>query len=129
MIFFGSTRIVFCIGPFAIKIPKPRNWKIFLRGLLANMDEIMWYRNSPADLKLKMCPPIFCLGGWILISKRARCLVLSEWYSINPEEFYPIPVDFKIENFGVYNGRIVLVDYADSRYFCSGCENILKKLQ
>ena len=63
----GTTRMVYLIGKYAIKVPRINRWKSFLRGLLANMDERLWYKNSPKEWKEKMCPSLFCLGGLILI--------------------------------------------------------------
>lgn len=126
----GTTRVVYLIGKYAIKIPRVNRWKSFLRGLLANMDERMWYKNSPADWKEKMCPSLKCLfGGLILISKKANSVNDFTWSKgiIKPEDFHPIPMDWKQQNFGWYKHNIVIIDYADSKYFCSDCELIFKK--
>lgn len=125
----GTTRIVFLIGNFVIKMPRFNSWKIFLRGILANIDENMWYKNSPLEWKLKMCPTLFTLAGFLLIAKRAKEITEEDYKNINIDYFKPIPCDFKKQNFGIYNERIVLIDYADSRYFCSDCECIFKNLK
>lgn len=125
----GTTRVVYLIGGYAIKIPRINRWKSFLRGILANMDERMWYKHSPVDWKNKMCPSLLCLfGGFILICKRATPITQTIWDNgtIKKEDFYPIPMDYKAINFGWYKSEIVLIDYAGSNYFCSDCENILK---
>lgn len=76
-----------------------------------------------------MCPVIgIYLKGLLLISKRATPISEEEFNNIKPSDFYPIPMDYKQTNFGWYNNQIVLIDYADSKYFCSDCENILKRL-
>lgn len=123
----GTTRIVFLIGSYAIKIPKPRRWKAFLRGILANLDENLWYKHSPDLWKEKLCPTLFTLGGFILIAKRAKEITQEQFEALTRGQFSPLPCDFKQENFGVYNDKVVLVDYGDSRYFCSDCEIIFKE--
>lgn len=125
----GTTRIVFIFGGYVIKLPRIYKWKCFLRGILANLDENLWYRHSPNEWKTKMCPVIgIYLKGLLLISKRATPISEEEFNNIKPSDFYPIPMDYKQTNFGWYNNQIVLIDYADSKYFCSDCENILKRL-
>lgn len=118
----GTTRAVFFCGRWAIKVPRVYRWKLFLRGLLANMDERMWFNNSPLEWKLNMCPSLFCIGGFILICKRATPISVVEYEKIDFKKYHPLSVDKKIDNFGLYDNRIVLVDYADSRYMCSDCE-------
>lgn len=120
----GTTRIVFLIGSYAIKLPRIYKWKCFLRGILANMDERMWYKSSPKEWQMKMCPSLFCIAGFILIQKRALPISSLEYDTLDITEYKPLPVDSKISNFGWLYNRIVLVDYADSRYFCSDCETI-----
>lgn len=120
----GCTRFVFLIGNYAIKIPRLNDWRLFLRGVLANIDEKIWYSNSPDSWKLKMCPTIFTFKGLLLIAKRAKPVTEDEFLSLELETFKPLPMDAKQSNFGWYDNRIVLVDYADSRYFCSDCERI-----
>lgn len=127
---FGTTRLVILVGKYAIKVPRPKWWKSFLKGIIANLDESLWYKNSPLDWKLKMAPVIGCyLKGFILIMRRAEPLTLEQYGSISIKDYYLIPMDNKIQNFGIYKGNIVLVDYADSRYFCSDCENIIKGMK
>lgn len=120
----GTTRIVFLVGRYAIKLPRIYSWKCFLRGLLANMDERLWYKSSPKEWKMKMAPSLFCIAGFILIQKRASPLNCDEYENLDITEYKPLPMDNKISNFGWLHNRIVLVDYADSRYFCSDCEII-----
>lgn len=124
----GSTRIVLLVDRFALKFPKPTKWKTFLRGILANLDEVMWYRSSPPEWQQNMAPVISCFfGGLLLISARAEEVTEGEYQQIDLTAFDPLPMDSKRINFGRLKGRTVLVDYADSRYFCSDCENIFKR--
>lgn len=113
----GTTRVVYLMPKYAIKIARINKWNSFLRGLLANMDERLWYKNSPKEWKDKMCPSFKCLfGGLILICKRAEPITDDIWESslIKEDDFYPIPVDWKKENLGLIKNRIVIIDYADT---------------
>lgn len=126
----GTTRVVYLIGKYAIKLPRINRWRSFLRGILANLDEKMWYHHSPSDWKLKMCPTLCCLlGGVILIARRAEPITEAEYRDLDTDSFKPLPLDIKIINFGKFQDRIVLIDYADSTYFCSDCEHIFSCLK
>ncbi len=122
----GTTRVAFLIGKYAIKIPRfwhtsnGHRWKIFLRGILANIDEDYWWKYSKQ--KDKLCP-IIVKGplGLFLIMKRAKELTEDEYNNINLLDFSGLPLDAKLVNFGKINDKILLVDYADSRYMCSEC--------
>ena len=122
----GTTRRVLLIGKYAIKFPRVNRWKSFLRGVLANLDEMMWYKNSPNEWKQKLCPSLFTLGGLFLISRRAEPIDLEDYQELDLGYYDPLPLDCKICNFGKFENRIVLVDYADSKYFCSDCEQLFK---
>lgn len=131
MLKLGTTRIVWLIGNYAIKFPriyhkfKGHRWKMFLRGILANLDENFWWKC--AYKKDKLCPVKFMFPlGLILVMKRAEPLTENEYNSLNINEFKDLPMDNKIINFGKIEGRVVLIDYADSKYLCSDCSNCWK---
>ena len=123
----GSTRTVLLIGKYAIKVPRfwheyhGHRWKMFLRGILANIDEDYWWKHS--HKKNKLCPVVFKSPlGFLLVMLRAKELTEQEYDKKQLEkEFIGLPLDNKIINFGKIDGNIVLVDYADSRYMCSDC--------
>ncbi len=134
---YGTTRFVFCIGPWAIKIAKvkvgysirhflhPENpreqqrlLKIYNRfsgvkflpaGLLANLEEARLYRKHSS---LPLTPTYFSFLGLFNIQKRANMLGQDD-LSICP--FRNIahldPDLMKIENFGKINGVVCLLDY------------------
>lgn len=124
----GTTRVVVLISRFAVKFPKidlrHRKYgrRIFLKGLLANLEEKFWYKaycNSDKVTKVYFTS----LFGFVQVSQRAEPLTKEEYDCENMESLFKgYPLDNKIENFGKINGKIVLVDYADSTYMCSGCE-------
>lgn len=130
----GTTRAVLLIGKYAIKFPrihhefKDHRWKMFLRGILANIDEAYWWKHS--HHKDKLCPVKWKSPfGFILIMQRADPFTREEYDAdLNGliKRFSGLPFDAKVENFGKIDERIVLVDYADSKYMCSDCSNCFK---
>lgn len=97
----GITREVLLIGNWAIKIPSFRSWKLFLSGLLANMQESFWWK---ATKDKRLCPVLFSVwGGWLLIMKRTRPLDYGyDLDRMDKEKWFDgLPVDFKKDNFGM----------------------------
>lgn len=109
----GVTRIVILKGNYAYKIPHLLNgWRMFLNGLLANMQEKEWSGFSP-----KLCPVIFSLpGGFLVIQKRAQILSNEQWENLDLINFCKhddtiLPIEHKRCSFGTLNNNIVAVDY------------------
>lgn len=115
------------IGRYAIKLPKlTYGWRLFLQGLLCNMQEAAW---KGADFP-ELCPVVWATpGGWCLIMRRARPLTHAEWDAFAPPRFpcsmpdyigpwitrsadYVVPAEPKSDSFGMLEGRIVAIDYA-----------------
>lgn len=118
MVRYGVTRVVLVVGRLVFKFPRPDRWRTLLNGMLANMDEVYWYRNSPEEWQLKMAPVVFALrGGFLVVARRARILTQEEYALVDPKYFEPLPYDPKPGNMGYYQGRLVLVDYADAPRF------------
>lgn len=109
----GATRWVFFLGPWAIKIPALWDWRSFLHGLLANMQERLWASMGYPGL----CPLICSLpGGWLIVMRRAEPLSREEWNGLSYEAFvdkgnYQLPVENKLDSFGKLGDQIVAVDY------------------
>lgn len=109
----GSTRLVFLIGRHAVKLPRMDEWRLFLSGLLANMQERVWGKSGLDGI----CPVSFADPlGFIVIMRRARNLTAVEWDNFNVDEFldrpdYVIPAEAKRDSFGVLDGHIVAIDY------------------
>lgn len=113
----GATRIVFLVGTYAVKIPNVCNgWKLFLLGLLANMQEATFSSMGWRTL----CPVLWSLpGGWLVVMPRVRVMTREEFDTWDyeawaareaadmPNEF----LDVKPENFGWWRGRLVVLDY------------------
>lgn len=116
MIKIGSTRIVFLTHRYAIKIPRFTEWRLFLHGLLANMQEVRFSRAAWIE---KVCPVLFSLpGGWLNVMPRVKIMTADEYRMIDVDTIvvtpdYVIPAERKPDSFGYYNGRIVAVDYGN----------------
>lgn len=112
----GVTREVILTRRYAIKIPKlVYGWKLFLCGLLANMQERDFGRAGWPQL----CPLVWSVpGGWLVVQRRAEPLADDEWACFDAPSFcvtddYVLPVEFKRDSFGKIDGRIVAVDYGN----------------
>ena len=105
----GMTRNVLLIWKYAIKIPTFRSWKLFLRGLLANMQE-----NEFSGVWPELCPVVFSVPGGV-------CSVMIRAEPISEKqfdlEFEKIPehiviiAESKSQNYGYLNGKLVAIDY------------------
>jgi len=117
MLRYGTTRTVWLVGRYAFKVPALTEWRLFLLGLLANMQE----RRFSSMRHPKLCPVHWSIpGGWLLVMKRADpltreeyedfCSIMDDW--IDDGEFV-VPVEAKLDSFGRVDGRIVAVDYGN----------------
>jgi hypothetical protein len=115
---FGTHRTVYLIGSWAIKVPVFAEWRLFLHGLLANMQE----RNFGALGCPELCPVIFGMpGGWFIVMRRAEAVSFKRFVEIFPTRAdfdkwvdtpdYHVPVELKPDSFGILDGKIVAVDY------------------
>jgi hypothetical protein len=114
----GATRFVVLTRRWAIKLPRLVSWRLFLCGLLANMQEREFSRTGWPEL----CPVLFSLpGGWLVVMPRAEPLEDGEWALLDimgtREQWadrgeYVVPVEMKRDSFGWLPDRgIVAVDY------------------
>ncbi len=106
----GITREVFLIGKWAIKLPSVRSWRLFLQGLLGNMQE-----KELSGFDDRLCPVVFSIwGGWVSIMP--RCGSLPEF----TDEMggiceYMGFIEKKLCSFGLLDGKLVAVDYGSGR--------------
>ncbi len=114
-ILYGSTRVVYLIGAYAFKFPTLVEWRLFLNGLLANMQERLWAKTGWSEL----CPIVWSIpGGWLVVMKRTESLTREQYENfdvvsfLNKEE-YIIPTEDKQDSFGWYKGKIVSIDYGN----------------
>lgn len=109
----GTTRNVLLIGRWAVKVPSITEWRLFLLGLLANMQEARFSRCGWQEL----CPVVFSIpSGLLIVMHRAEPITRDEFFAIDVELWrdrgeYIIPVEAKLDSFGRLNGRVVAVDY------------------
>jgi hypothetical protein len=105
--------MVFLVGPFAVKVPSFYSWQTFLWGLLSNLQERTFSQTAWPEL----CPVLFSLpGGWLVIMRRAEPLSEATFSAFDYDGFsnlpeYRVPVEHKRDSFGLFDGRIVAVDY------------------
>lgn len=111
----GITREVFLIGGIAIKFPSVRNYPLFLRGILCNIQEREFSKNlkSASD---KMCPVWFKFPlGLFIIMPKCEPSGLDGYEDVSkiiqPYRDAGIPVECKPCSFGWYKNKLVAVDY------------------
>lgn len=113
---WGSTRCVVLVGRWAVKFPRLSGrfaWNRFLRGLLANMQErLFWETRWP-----ELCPVVWSVaGGWLVVMRRATPMTPEEWETFDALKWsqrddYVVPVECKRDSFGWVDGNLVAVDY------------------
>jgi hypothetical protein len=104
----GIMRTVFLVGDWAIKVPRPRWWAMFLRGFLANIHEGFYWANT-RDARL--CPVVWVApAGLAIVMRRAEPWPESVPL---PAGFGDVSFDVKEDNLGVLDGRPVMVDYGE----------------
>lgn len=123
----GGSRTVLLIGPWAIKFPTLRyGWVIFLKALLANIQEATIWDNCWYDDRL--CP-VFWLspGGFCLIQQRVDRVCTYEDPTPDYSRFQGLPKDHKPDNFGWLKGRLVMLDYGCDRWSTGPVEKIINQ--
>ena len=111
---YGASRIVFCVGNYAFKFPRLTQLE---KGLIGNRWEIeMWKVWRPNFGWENLCPIIISdPSGFVLIMKRSKQPVAFDGVKrVNDEcyGYYPdINVEYKPENWGEIEGKIVCLDY------------------
>lgn len=133
---YGTTRTVLLIGRLAIKLPVWVEWRLFLYGLLGNMQEARWWREMPESRAI-MCPVLFTIpGGFLTVMRRATPVTVEEWMeqSADGRSWYDearnlcIPVEDKPDSWGRIDGRIVAVDYGSNYHSEYGSDSAQAEL-
>ena len=120
----GATRRVFIFNNFVIKIPNTKEYRLFLSGILANLQEKLWSGSHPDLAKVKWCS----LLGLILIMEKAESIgccgyfedetwdafqdMLQERYKDDELSEFMLS-DPKPSNWGYIGDRLVKIDYGD----------------
>lgn len=110
----GTTRVVILTSKYAFKFPAIYSWRLFLHGLLANMQETDFWCQLKS---YKLCPVLFSLPlGFLVVMPRATVFTNKNFEYFCYETFvnelgWIIPVENKRDSFGFINGQIVAIDY------------------
>lgn len=114
----GTTRCVYLVGKYAIKTPSIQSWEQFLQGMLANLQERCWWKETHHK---NLARVYYCdCFGLCLIMERANYVICN-----NPNEFTQkivaeffhdcteagLPVDPRPSNIGVFDEQYKLIDY------------------
>lgn len=117
LVLTGVTRIVILIGPYAIKIPRLNyGWRMLLWGLIGNISE-----KTFSDTKWKeLCPVLLSFpGGFLNVMRRAEPvpykLTKKAMWAFREGCDYMVPAELKQDSFGILDGKLVVVDYGDTR--------------
>lgn len=113
----GSTRYVYRVGRYAVKIPSLYSWEAFIHGLLANMQEHRFSQTKDS----RLCPVVFyirggfmCVMPWVdeLLEQR---MPKDKYTNFVAADVYGlvVPAENKADSFGYLNGRLVAVDYGN----------------
>ena len=112
----GTNRFVILVGDYAIKIPNIGNGHLlFLHGCRANYSERNYCKMMKGVENNKyyklVAPSLFC--AWFgLLQIQKRCMDIS--FEITEEhlvQFESIEGESKENNYGLYNGQLVCLDY------------------
>lgn len=109
----GATRVVILTARYAIKVPSFYSWKMFLLGLLGNMQERSFSKMNDQ----RLCPVLFSVpGGFCNVMPKADVMAPEEFIEFDYDGYVngdhaPIPVERKWNSFGWLDGRVVAIDY------------------
>lgn len=114
----GTTRCVYLVGKYAFKIPSIQSWEQFLQGMLANLQENCWWKETHHKnlARVHYCDRL----GLCLVMEKADYVMCSnpnvDTQKSIAEFFYEcedagLPVDPRSSNIGVFNGQYKFIDY------------------
>ncbi|RLC88686.1 MAG: hypothetical protein DRJ03_02075 [Chloroflexi bacterium] len=112
----GVTRFVLPLGRrYVVKMPVPFNWLHFLQGLQGNVHEAVFSKHL-VDV-FPICPVVASIpGGFLNVMPRAEAITEDQLTKEVRQKWgmwkdMAIPIEIKRNNFGVLDGRVVVVDY------------------
>ena len=111
--FSGFTRDVSVNGDYVFKTPRSIN------GYNANKQEYETWINAGEESRKFLCPVVsMIMDGSLLVMRRAKCFdsyeELDEVKSdlgYSEDDYDGFTSDLHRGNFGIYDGRLVLIDY------------------
>lgn len=102
----GITRIVLLTKNYAIKLPRWNyGWMKFIEGIYSNLSEQQCWKATQSE---HLCPVLYCFGGFLSIMPRVEICETEEEIKTIPNEEGE---DRKPDNYGIYKGKVVCVDY------------------
>lgn len=112
----GSTRVVFGIGRYVIKIPRLNADDKFygrvisiLKGWKGNRFEYIWSKANIypylAKVKLSM------MFSFIIVMERAEELDVESYFKLDKSDYKFGGFEFKNDSFGIINNEIKIIDY------------------
>ncbi len=124
----GCTRIVILTDNYAFKLPNFLDgWRLFLKGLLANMNEVIF-----SQMKLKrLCPVVLHFPlGFLVVMPKVRIMSPEEFKKFDfssiginsSEELHKLTiseanifldVESKYNSFGWLGNKLVCIDYGN----------------
>jgi hypothetical protein len=113
----GTTRLVLCIGAYAIKIAKGR------RGRICNLYESALWKRTTKVRRQMLCPVLATMPlGVALLMPRAQPLTEKEKTSLIDADDFPdwdyvppdetAPFEYKASDWGRLDGKLVALDYS-----------------
>ena len=107
---FGVYRRVFYLGPFAVKVPRLRQ---FAGGLRSNRwEREMWRKWQPVFGWETLCPVLFAdPAGFVVVMPRATQPVDDSEVEALPDDYPGTTAESKSADHGRLHGRVVAVDY------------------
>jgi hypothetical protein len=102
----GVTREVVLIGRYAIKLPSLRSWRLFLQGLLCNIQE-----REFSGFDERLCPVLLSVWGGF-VNAMPRCVPVDDFTPEMDRICDDLTfIEKKQCSFGMMGDRLVAVDY------------------
>jgi hypothetical protein len=105
----GANRTVVLVGRYALKFPTFNSWRDFLFGLLNNQTEARVGRSGRDDV----CPVLWAdPWGFLVVMPRLPIMTAAGFAALAvTHSVWNLSVERKPCSFGLYDGRVVAVDY------------------
>lgn len=112
----GAARVVWLVGPFALKFPRcyGRNLAYgrldsLCKGISQNIREYRFFKTGNQFL----CPIAFHIHGLCNVMRRAQVLTEEEFERFRcDDEVVNAITESKSDSWGIYAGRVVSIDYS-----------------
>ena len=116
----GSSRLVFLIGNYALKIPRVfveaddkfyGKLYTFLKGWQSNRYEYLWSKSNLYDFLLPVKFSVFY--SIIIIMDKATELTVDEFSMLDEADYNFKRFEFKLDSFGKLNNKNYIIDYGN----------------